>query len=171
MLFSAGCLIWTGAGFALLTQSSLCLPLQQRPPALPLIGSNSGLAHIAFQDLGRLLGAFGLESDSESHIPLRAASLSARNLKLLVAHSPTAPLNEQLQHCPLVPILLLRSTFTLLLWHRVLVRAFRCRGGIHSGLWRTTPLHSLVHQRRTNLFSFFWVSGLNSLLEVIDVTN
>ena len=129
------------------------------------LGCDGGLADIALQNLGRLLGAFGLESNPESYIPLRAASLSARYLKLLLPCASTAPLDEQLQYCPLVSFSLFPCSSSLLLFlpyisilpltsppflrHLVLVSIFRCRGGVQSGVcsWRGTPLHSLVHQR------------------------
>lgn len=132
---------------------------------MSLIGPDRGLADVAFQDFGRFLGALGLESNPYSNIPLRAACLSARDLKLLLPYTSTAPLDEQLQHCPLVPfslspgssfLLLLLRHFTILsltspvfLSHLVLPRVFRCRCRVQSGGcgWRGSPLHSLVHQR------------------------
>lgn len=161
----SGRLVWSRAGFALLARSSFSIPPQQSPPALSLIGPDGGLADVALQDLGRLLGAFGLESNPESYIPLGAAGLSARDLELLLPCASTAPLDEQLQHCPLVSLSLFPcSSFLLLLFpyvsilpftsplflcHLVLLRVFRCRGGVQSGVcgWRVSPLHSLVHQR------------------------
>lgn len=130
-----------------------------------MIGPDGGFADVALQDLGRFLGALGLESNPNSYIPLRAARLSARDLKLLLTYASTAPLDEQLQHCPLVafslsscsPVLLLlfshitilRLTSLLFLRHLDLFRVFRCRCGVQSGScgWRGSPLHSLVHQR------------------------
>ncbi len=159
------CLVWSRAGFALLARSSFAIPPQQSPSALSLIGPDGGLADIALQDLGRLLGAFGLESNPESYIPLGAAGFSAGDLKLLRPCASTAPLDEQLQHCPLFSFSLFPcSSFLLLLFpyisilpftsplflrHLVLLRVFRCRGGVQSGVcgWRGSPLHSLVHQR------------------------
>lgn len=162
----SGCLVWGRAGFALLAHSpSFSIPPQQSPAALPLIGPDGGLADVALQDLGRFLGALGLQSDPESHIPLRAARLPARDLELLLPYASTAPLDEQLQHCPLVAfslspcspfLLLLFPDFSILpltsppfLCHLVLLRVLRRRGGVQSGVcrWRGSPLHSLVHQR------------------------
>lgn len=156
----SGCLVWSRAGFVLL--SSFSIPPQLCPPGLSLIGPDGGLADVALQDLGRFLGALGLESDPESYIPLRAAGLPARDLKLLLPRAPTAPLDEQLQHCPLVSFSLFPcSSFLLLLLPYISIlpltpplflchfRVFRCRGGVQSGVcgWRGSPLHSLVHQR------------------------
>lgn len=154
----SGCLDWSRAGFVL--RSSVSIPLYQPPPALSLIGPDGGLADVALQDLGRFLGALGLESNSESHIPLGAAGLPARDLKLLLPCASTAPLDEQLQHCPLISLSLLPcSSFLLLLFPYISIlpltpplflchfRVFRCRGGVQSCGWRGSPLHSLVHQR------------------------
>lgn len=156
------CLVWSRAGFAPL---ALSIPPRQSRPALSLIGPDGGLADVALQNLGWFLGALGLESNPESYIPLRAARLFARDLKLLLPCASTAPLDEQLQHCPLVsfslfpcsPFLLLffpyiailPLTSPLFLCHLVPFRVFRCRGGVQSGVcgWRGSPLHSLVHQR------------------------
>lgn len=166
MLLSV-CFVWGRAGFTLLARSpSFSIALQQTPPALSLIGPDGGLADVALQDLGRFLGALGLETNSDSYIPLGAAGLSARELKLLLPHAATAPLDEQLQHCPLVSFSLSSSSLFLLLLfshclailylpsplflcHLVLLRVFRCRGGVQSGGCgrRGSPLHSLVHQR------------------------
>lgn len=162
----SGCLVWSRAGFALLLahSSSFAIPPRQCPPALPLIGPDGGLAHVALQALGGFLGAFGLQTDPESYIPLRAARLSAGDLKLLLPRASTAPLDEQLQHCPLVSFSLSPcSPFLLLLFRYMpilpltsplflchfLSRVFRCGGGVQSGVcvWRGSPLHSLVHQR------------------------
>lgn len=161
----SGCLLWGSAGFTLLPRSSVTIALQQPPPALPLIGPDGGLADVALQNLGRLLGAFGLETNPESYIPLRAAGLSARDLKLLLPCASTAPLDEQLQHCPLVSfplppgssfllllfpyVCILPLTSSLFLRHLVLLRVLGCRGGVQSGVCgrRGSPLHSLVHQR------------------------
>lgn len=158
----SGCLVWSRAGFALL---ALPIPPRQSPPALSLIGPDGGLADVALQNLGRFLGAFGLESNPESYIPLGAARLSARDLKLLLPCASTAPLDEQLQHCPLVsfslfpssPFLLLLLPYIsvlplaslLFLCHLVPFRVFGRRGGVQSGVCgrRGSPLHSLVHQR------------------------
>lgn len=154
------CLVWSRAGFVLL--SSFSIPPQQSPPGLSLIGPDGGLADVVLQDLRRFLGAFGLEPNPESYIPLGAAGLSTGDLKLLLPCTSTAPLDEQLQHCPLVSLSLFPcSSFLLLLFPYISIlpltpplflchfRVFRCRGGVQSGVcgWRGSPLHSLVHQR------------------------
>lgn len=151
--------IWSSAPLFLFS-----VPLQ-RPPPLPLIGPEGGLADVAFQNLGWFLGAFGLQSNPESQIPLGAACLSARDLELLLPSASTATFYEKLQDCPFVSIFLFpRVLFLLLLSshismfpvnfppflrHFILFRVFRCGGGVESGAraWRLPPLHSLVHQR------------------------
>lgn len=156
----SGCFVWSGAGFIL--RSSVSIPPQHSPPGLSLIGPDGGLADVALQDLGRFFGTLGLESNSETYIPLGAAGLSARDLKLLLPCASTTPLDEQLQHCPLVSFSLFHcSSFLLLLFPYISFlhltpllflyhfRVFRCRGGVQSGVCgcRGSPLHSLVHQR------------------------
>lgn len=143
-------------------RSSLSCAPQWSSPGLSLIGPDVGLADVALQDLGRFLGAFGLESIPETYVPLGAAGLSARDLKLLLPCTSTAPLDEQLQHCALVCFSLFqRPYFLLLLFPNIsfllltplpfpcCLRVFRCRNGVQAGVCvsRGSPIPSVVHQR------------------------
>lgn len=60
----------------------LTLPSPRPASPLSLVGPDGGLTHVTLQNLGWFLGPFGLHSDPEPDIPLRAGILSAWELQL-----------------------------------------------------------------------------------------